>query len=148
MDAKGTEPQATAAPPGAGAEPFDPSEMKEKELARAAAIEATLRTQPRDRAWASATEGQRQTAVDALVKEGAAFSVKTLRCLTSVCEVVLSPSNPDQLRHAELRLAPRITDMSSFDIAAPETAADGNVTVTYRMFRKGYPRPGACTAIA
>ena len=115
--------------------------MKEKQLAKAAAIEAALKRNRKDGTWASATESQLLTAIDAAVKEGATFSVKTLRCLTSVCEVVLSASNPDQLRHAELRLAPRITDMSSFEIAAPEIAADGNATVTYRMFRKGYPRP-------
>ena len=31
--------------------------------------------------------------------------------------------------------------MGSFDIALPETAADGSATLTYRLFRNGYPRP-------
>jgi hypothetical protein len=121
--------------------PLDPAAMKEMALDEAAAIEATLKTEPRDRAWAPATEGQIQTAMNAAVKEGAQFSVKTLKCLTSMCELVLSASSADHLRHTSLALTQRISGMGRIDIAAPETDADGTATVTCRMFRQGYPRP-------
>jgi hypothetical protein len=111
-------------------------------LERIAVIDAAFKTQARDNVWSSATESQLQTAVDSAVKEaGAKFSIKNMRCLTSICEMVLSASSPDQLQNTDLALGPRITGMGSLDIAPAETAADGTATVTYRLFREGYPRP-------
>lgn len=139
---KSTESQSPASSPGGSPPPLDLAAAKERELKNAAAIEAALRTQPRDMGWASTTEGQLQTAVNAAVnEEGAKFSVKSLKCLTSICEMVLSASSPDQLRHVNFQLVPRISGMGSIDLAQPETAADGSATVTCRMFREGYPRP-------
>jgi hypothetical protein len=79
--------------------------------------------------------------VDAAGQEGAQFTLKSVRCLTSLCEMVLSASDAEQFSHASLQLDPRITGMSRLVMALPETAADGSATVTYRMFREGYPRP-------
>jgi hypothetical protein len=142
MYAKAAEAQAPRAQPGAGSAPLDPGAMKEKERERAAAIDATWRTEPRDSVWAAAAESQIKTAVDDAVKEGGAqFAVKALKCLTSICEVVLSAASPEQLRGTSLQLARRIGEMSRFDVGPPETAADGSAVLTYRMFRSGYPRP-------
>ena len=140
-DAKLVDPSAPDTPPTEGAAPPDLAEMRETQSRKAAAIEVTLSTEPRDRAWASATEDELRTAVDAAVEEGAQFSVETITCLTSICEVVLSASSPDLLQGAELRLVHRIAGMDSFDIGRPEAAPDGSGKVTYRMFRDGYPRP-------
>jgi hypothetical protein len=139
--AKPAEAQAHEGPPRASAVPLAPAEMTERELQKAAAIEAALKTEPRDSAWASVTERQLQTAVNAAVQEGAQYSVKTLSCLTSICEMVLSASSPDKLNNTTLQLARSIDGMSSFDIVPPKTAADGSATLTYRLFRKSYPRP-------
>lgn len=133
------------APAGAPGEnepkPLDSAAVAARQRAGAAAIEEALRTEARDAAWASAAEGQLRSAVDAASKEGAPFSLKSLRCLTSVCEMVLSASDPEQFNLASLQLDPRISGMSSFAVAPPETAADGSATLTYRLFREGYPRP-------
>jgi hypothetical protein len=140
-----TTPSEAAAPasPPAAAEPerFNPAKEEEKRLQSVAAIEAALRTEPRDRSWASPTEGTLRAAVDAVVNEGAKFSVKDLKCLTSVCEMVLSASAADDLKYLADQLAPRITGMSSLDLSPPTTGADGSATVTCRLFRLGYPRP-------
>lgn len=136
----GTPPPAAAAP-GTGAIAGDPAEMREREALRVAAIEARLKSEPRDRAWASSKETQLQTAVAAATKRGAQFSVKTVKCLTSICELVLSAPSAEQFRQTAMLLAPGIDGMSSFDLSAPETAPDGTATVTCRMYRKGYARP-------
>jgi hypothetical protein len=144
LSAKPPEPPPAAlagAPAVASSTPFDPAALRENELARASAIEATLKTEARDGAWAAATESQIRTGADAAVKEGAQFSIKTVRCFTTVCEMVLAATSADQLRHTTFQLIPRISGMGSFDIALPETAADGSATLTYRLFRNGYPRP-------
>jgi hypothetical protein len=140
------EPQAVGAPARAAEAPSDPAAMdpaavKERESTRVASIDAALKTQPRDQAWASATETGLHATVAAAVKDGAQFSIRAVRCFTSVCEMVLSASSPDQLRDTALHLAHRIGEMGSIDIAPSETAADGTASVTYRLFRKGYPRP-------
>jgi hypothetical protein len=144
--AKPAEPQPAGAPPSAAGAPSDPTAMdpatvKEREARRVAAIDAALKTQPRNPAWASATETGLQNTVDAAVKEGAQFSIRGVRCFTSICEMVLGASSPDQLRDTALHLGHRLGEMGSVDIAPIETAADGSATVTYRLFRKGYPRP-------
>ena len=141
LSAKPAEEKALDVPPCASVVPLDPAAMLEKELDKATAIEATLRKEPRDSAWASATESQLQSVVSVAVQEGAQYSVKTVRCLRRVCEMVLSASSPDKLSSTALQLAQRIGGMSSFDIAPPETAADGSATLTYRLFRQAYPRP-------
>ena len=135
-------PEAPAAQPQAGKrERVDPAILEEERRERAAAIEAALKTQPRDGVWAPSTESELRTAVDAAVKEGSTYSVKMIKCFTSICEMVLSASSPDELRHTTNDLSHRISGMSSFDFAPTETAADGTATVTSRLFRKGYPRP-------
>ncbi len=141
LNARSAEPQAPEAHRGANAGPPDLAALRQTELARVAAIEAALKMEPRDRAWAPAAESQLRTAVDTAINEGAHISVKTLRCLTSICEMVLSASSPDELGHTNFELDSRISGMSSFDVAPPQTAADGSATVTYRLFRNGYPRP-------
>jgi hypothetical protein len=141
LNMKPAETQAHDLPANASAPPLDLGALKERELEKAAAIEATLRTEPRDSAWASATESQLQTAVNAAVQEGAQYSVKTVSCLTSICEMVLSASSPDKLSNTELQLARRVSGISSFDVAPLDTAADGSATVRYRLFRQAYPRP-------
>jgi hypothetical protein len=137
-ESEAPKPQSSAGMP----QPMDIAAMKKKELDRIAVIDAAFKTQARDNVWSSATESQLQIAVDSAVKEaGANFSIKNMRCLTSICEMVLSASSPDQLQNTDLALGPRITGMGSLDIAPAETAADGTATVTYRLFREGYPRP-------
>lgn len=121
---------------------MDLETMKQKALERAAAIDVALKTEATDSLWSSPTVSQLQTAVARAVKEdGAQFSIKSVKCLTSICEMVLSASSPDQLVSTDVALAPRISGMGSADIAPPEIAADGSATVTYRLFRQGYPRP-------
>jgi len=91
--AKPPEPAGAASPPHAGeSERFDPAKVEERRLERVAAIEAALRTEARDRAWAPSTEGQLQVAVDTAIKAGAKFSIRTLKCFTSICDMVLSAS--------------------------------------------------------
>ncbi len=142
LHAQASTPQATSVPAAAKTEPFDPAASREREQKRASAIEAALNSEPRDGVWAPASEGQIRGAVDAAISEGKAqFSIKALRCLTTVCELVLSASSPEQLRGSPLELVRRIGAMGSFDIGTPERAADGSATVTYRMFRSGHPRP-------
>jgi hypothetical protein len=131
-----------AQPTAGPGERLDPAALKRVESERAAMIDSTLRTEPRDVAWAPTTEGELRTAVDGAVKEGGAhFAVKSMRCLTSICEMVLSAASPDQLQGTEFSLGQRITGMGSVDIGPPETAADGTATVTYRLYRQGRPRP-------
>jgi len=128
-------------PPASEPQAFDPAKEAEKRLASANAIESTLKTEPRDKSWASSTEGELQTAVDTAIKDGARFSTKTVKCLTSICEMVLFAPTPDDLGAIDLQLGPHITGMGSIDIAPPQTGADGRATVTCRLFRQGYPRP-------
>lgn len=142
LGAKPSDPPASDSPdPQRLAERLDPAAIMARQLESTAAIEEALRTQPRDAAWASATEGELRNAVDTAAREGAQFSLKTLRCLTSICEMVISASGPDQLGHTSFQLDPHISGMSGFEVSAPEAAADGSATVTYRLFRKGYARP-------
>jgi len=145
LSAKPAEPLASNAPPIALAPQLDLEAMRERQLERASTIEAALRTEARDRPWANATESQLQSAVDAAVKEGAQFSIKTLRCLTSLCEMVLAAPAKDQLVNTAFQLGHRISGMSSYDVAQPRTNADGSATVTYRLFRQGYSQPGEDT---
>jgi len=140
LRAKQAETKPDDAPPSASAVPLGLAAIKEKELEKAAAIEASLRTEPRDSAWAPAAESQLQAAADAAVQQGAQYSVETLRCLTSICELVLSASSADKLGNTSLLLMQGMSGMSSIDIAPPESTADGTATSTYRLFRQGYPR--------
>ena len=101
-----------------------------------------MQIEPRDATWASEAEGRIRSAVDNVIKEGEAqFSVKTLRCLTSVCELVLTASTPDQLHRNPVEIMSRVDSMGTFDVGVPEKAPDGSGILTYRMFRSGYPRP-------
>ncbi len=140
LSAKSAAPAATAAADHATG-PIDPAEAKQRIADKAAAVEAALKTEPRDRNWASLTEGQVQAAVDAAVKDGAKLSVQTLRCMTNVCELVLSAPSADLLAGIDVQLASQLTELGSMDIQPPVTAANGAATVAYRMFRKGRPRP-------
>ncbi len=122
--------------------PPDFEALKEKEQDRAEAIAAALKSQVRDGAWASAMESELQGAADAAAKDGAQFKVQSVRCLTSLCEIVLSASKPDELsRGTAMSLARGLPDMGSLDIAPTQTEVDGTATATLRLFRKGYPRP-------
>jgi hypothetical protein len=128
-------------PSRAAEPPLDLAAIRERESAKAGAIEAALRTEPRDSAWASAAEHQVQGVVNAASQQGAQYTLRTLKCLTSLCEMVLAASSPDKLGTTALQLPQGIGGMSSLDIAPIEIAADGSATVTYRLFREGYPRP-------
>jgi hypothetical protein len=55
--------------------------------------------------------------------------------------MVLWASSADKLNASTYQLAQGIGGMASFDIGPAEVAADGSATVTYRLFRQGYPRP-------
>ncbi|HEY5960683.1 MAG TPA: hypothetical protein VIV60_29215 [Polyangiaceae bacterium] len=112
-----------------------------KETEVNAAIAETLRTEARDRNWASATENQLRDAVKAAADEGAQFSIKTVKCLTSICELVLLAAAPEQLRNSVLQVGHRFIGMSGFNVQQPETAADGTSAVTFRLFREGYAPP-------
>jgi hypothetical protein len=114
----------------------------DNETETAAEIDHRLRTEPRDRAWAPTAEGELKDAVRAAVDQGAQFSIRTLGCLTSLCELVLSAATSDHLHNAALQLGHRINGMSSFRVGRPESDADGSAVVTYRLFRQGYPAPG------
>lgn len=122
-------------------EPMDVEAMKADVVQRAAAVETALKTQARDATWAPTTESQVQAAVAAAVKDGAKFSIRGVKCFTTVCEMVLSAASSDLLSGSPHLLLPRIENMGSFDIPPPQIAADGSATVTYRLFRSGYPRP-------
>lgn len=100
-----------------------------------------LKTEPKDRVWASSTENQVRLAVDTAVKEGAKFSVKTLNCMTSLCEMVLSAASAEDLQYISHQLPSHVTGMGSLDLAPPEIGVDGTATVTCRLFRQGYSRP-------
>jgi len=126
--------------PAAGPQ-VDIASEKEKAAQRAAAVEAALKAEQRDSAWASATEHQLHGAVDTAIKDGAEFSARSVKCLTTICEMVLTASSPDRLQHTGLQLMRYIQGMGSFDFGLPATAPDGTATVTYRLFRAGYPRP-------
>jgi hypothetical protein len=139
--AKPAEVQAAIPVSSAAGALVDIAAEKEKAAQRAVAIDAALKAEQRDGAWASATEHQLQGAVDTALKEGAEFSVKSVKCLTTICEMVLSASSPDRLQHTGLQLMRYIQGMGSFDFGLPVTAPDGSATVTYRLFRAGYPRP-------
>ena len=135
--------QSQAASPAAPAQPerFDPAKEEEKRLERAAAIEAAVKTEPRDKDWASPTETQLQAAVGAAVAAGARFSIRTLRCATTVCDMVLTASSAEDLGHISEELGNRITGMNSMDMSPPSSGPDGRTIVTCRLFRQGYPRP-------
>jgi hypothetical protein len=135
--------QSQAASPAASAQPerYDPAKEEERRLERAAAIEAVVKTEPRDKDWASPTESQLQAAVSAAVAAGAKFSIRTLRCATTVCDMVLTASSAEDLGHIAEDLGNRITGMNSMDMSPPSSGPDGRTTVTCRLFRQGYPRP-------
>jgi len=134
--------QAAASPPApAQPERFDPAKEEERRLERAAAIEAAVKTEPRDKDWASPTETQLQAAVSAAIAGGAKFSIRTLRCATTVCDMVLTASSAEDLGHIAEELGNRITGMNSMDMSPPSSGPDGRTTVTCRLFRQGYPRP-------
>lgn len=120
---------------------LDAQKEDERRQERATAIELALRTERRDATWSSATEGHVRATVDAAVSEGGKFAVKELSCVTSLCELVLSAATADDLKYLPDQLAPRFTGMSSIELSAPVTGADGRATVTLRLFRQGYPRP-------
>jgi len=121
--------------------PADPAEVEQRRAERMTAIEAALETEQRDAAWAVATERQVHTAIDAATKEGARFSIRALKCLTSLCEMVLSASSSDDFAHVTQELGNRIVGMGSVDLEPPQTGPDGSTTITCRLFREGYPRP-------
>lgn len=106
-----------------------------------ATISARLTTESRDRTWASAAEEQLQSGVKAAAREGAEFSISTTKCLTSICEMVLSAARPDQLQDSVFQLGNRFSGMAGFTVGRPEQAADGSSRVTYRFFREGHPPP-------
>lgn len=134
--------QQASAPSAASAAPPDFEALKEKQEQRSAAVEAAVKSQPRDGAWAAATETELRNAADAVAKEGAHFAVRSVKCFSSVCEMVLSASSSDQLSHGNaLAVLRHLGEVGSFDFAQPQTAPDGSATVTYRLFRKGYARP-------
>jgi len=139
--AKPAETQVAVPVPTAAGAPVDIAAEKEKAAQRAAAVEAALKAEQRDSAWASATEHQLQSAVDTAIKDGAQFSATSVKCLTTICEMVLTASSPDRLQHTELQLVRNIQGMGSFDFGVPVTTPDGTATITYRLFRAGYPRP-------
>jgi hypothetical protein len=124
-------------PPG----PVDPAEIEQRRAERMTAIEAALQTEHRDVAWAATTESQVHTAVDAAAKEGARFSIRALKCLTSLCEMVLSASSTEDFGHVTQELGNRIVGMGSVDLEPPQKEPDGSATITCRLFRAGYPRP-------
>jgi hypothetical protein len=108
---------------------------------RAAAIENKLKTESRDRNWASAAEDRVQNAVKTAVDNGAQFKASTLKCLTSICELVLAADSPDKLQRAMYQIY-GITGMAGFSAGQPQKAADGSSSLTVRFFREGYPMPG------
>jgi hypothetical protein len=124
-------------------EPYDPAAEEQKRLDRLAAIDAALHTETRDIAWARPTENALRAAVDSAVREDAKFSVQSVNCLTSLCEMVLTAANPDDLKSVARQLASKVTGMNSFDVPPPVVAPDGRATVTCRLFREGFPRPDA-----
>lgn len=134
---------AVAAPqPGAAEpEPFDPAKEEEKRLGRAAAVEAAVTLEPRDNAWAPATEGNLRAVVDSAVPESRKFSVKDLKCLTSVCEMVVSVAAPGDVETLTQHLAANVTGMSSLELAPAITTPDGRLSIKCHLFRAGYPRP-------
>jgi hypothetical protein len=136
-------PAAPGARPSEENEPFDPAAEEQKRLDRLAAIDAALHTETRDNAWARPTESALREAVDSAVRDDAKFSVQSVNCLTSLCEMVLTASNPDDLKAVARQLANKITGMNSFDVPPPVVAPDGRATVTCRLFREGFPRPDA-----
>ncbi len=140
LSAKVAAPAATA-PASHSTPPVDPEEMKQRMLDKTAAVEAALKGEARDDNWAPVAEGQIESAVAAAVKDGAKFSLQTVRCMTSLCEVVLAAASPELLGGAELQLAPQLGELGSMDVQQPVTTPNGGATVAYRMFRKGRPRP-------
>lgn len=127
--------------PSAPADRPDPVALEEKRLERDSAIEARLKTESRDGTWASAIEKQLETAVSAASQQGAQYSIKALNCLTSLCEMVLSTKRGDNSNPTGFLLSQGLAGIDSLDVLAPVSSADGSSTVTYRLFRQGYPRP-------
>jgi len=135
-------PEPAAAPPApAKNEAPDPAAEEARHLEGEARIQAVLRAEPRDRAWASPTEGNLRATIDTVVSEGGKFAVKDVKCLTSLCEMVLSANAPDDLKYLTDQLSPKITGMGSMELLPPTVGTDGRATVTCRFFRQGYPRP-------
>jgi hypothetical protein len=133
-----------AAPPSEAAiaaEPFDPAMEEQRRLDREAAIAAALESEPRDKSWASPTESSLRAAVESAVHDGAKFSVEALNCQTTVCEMVLTASDSEELKYVARQLAPKVVGMHSLDVLPPTPTPDGRATVTCRFFRQGYPRP-------
>ncbi|HEY8944166.1 MAG TPA: hypothetical protein VIM73_07885, partial [Polyangiaceae bacterium] len=114
---------------------------EQRRLDREAAIAAALETEPRDKSWASPTESSLRAAVESAVHDGAKFSVATLNCQTSVCEMVLTASDSEELKYVARQLAPKVVGMHSLDVLPPAPTPDGRASVTCRFFRQGYPRP-------
>lgn len=127
-----------------GEQPFDPELMMQRDMRRDQAIAEALQRETVDRAWASTAESEIKSAVDSVIKDDSVqYSVETLSCLTSICEMVLSASTADHLANSGLHLMRRITGMGSIDIKPAVVAPDGTATATLRFYREGYERPDA-----
>jgi len=123
-------------------EAADPAQAEERHTKRLAAIDEALRVETPDRAWAFPTEVDLRAAVDSAISEGAKFSIENLKCLTSLCEMVLTAPAEDDFTTLPQRLPTKITGMSRVDVSPPTTLPDGRATVTCRLFRQGHPEPG------
>lgn len=115
--------------------------QEEQEQAVESTIEEKLNTEVRDRDWAFATEQEMRKAVQSAADEGSRFSIGALKCLTSICELVLTAKTAEDLQGSMHELAHRISGMAGFKLGVPESGSDGSSTVTYRFFREGFPMP-------
>lgn len=135
---------APEAPPSEPTAPQDLQALSELEQDReakmASVIETKLKTESRDRNWASAVEDQLNDAVKALADEGAHLSISTLKCFTSICELVLSATTSDDAQRSTYGLGRPISGTSGFNLRPPVKTADGSSKMIYTFFREGYPR--------
>ena len=120
----------------------DTEQVAERAAVRTAEIEKRLKTESRDRAWATETEDKIRDAAKAIAGDKGRYTLKEVTCLTSICAVEISIPDlkgPQGNMHGFPFSVP---GMAGFDFSEPERSSDGRYGIRYKFFRQGYPAPG------
>ena len=98
-------------------------------------IERRLATEKRDRSWSTSAEDQIRV-VAASVAANVQYSITSMQCLTSICNVKMSVSGNAQ--HQFYSFPFSVKGMGGFHTSTPKQLPDGSYSLEYVFFRAGY----------
>ncbi len=127
---------------------LEPQEILDRESERKAEIESRLKTESRDRSWATGAEDKIREYTGTTVSGGDPIKITALSCLTSICSAQVASSNPAALATMMIGFVLNVPGMAAVEIAKqPAKDNDGSYKAEYRFFRKGFVVPGQDRAI-